>query len=55
MQTYYEKIREEQGEEAANEYMRSLRAKVKTPGLMGVDKERRSSIVKKGWKTRKKV
>lgn len=52
MQNRYEQILEKEGKEAASAYMRSLRAKVKKPGLANVSKKRASEIAKKGWETR---
>lgn len=43
---YYNRLVKEHGEEYARNYMRSVRAKVKKPGLANVDKERRVEIAK---------
>ena len=53
MQSPYERLVAELGEDGAKAYMRALRSKVKNPGFASMNKEKLKAISSKGGKARR--
>lgn len=53
MKNHYEQLVEQHGAEKAKQYMRDIRAKVKTSGLANLNQEQRREVARKGWATRR--